>query len=242
MNKVVALALSVTLISALAACSEDDATESGLSVSQTITINDFLSSEPVEDVTLCWSLNGGEDTCLTTDANGQATGSVDFVAGDMLVLNATKDKYFPFRVEYYLDETTTGTVSATWAFINETLVDIVTAALGADADPAKGHVTVLLTDGTDPIEGATAEMTIGTAAQGPNYSNSDVTDGIFSDSGVTTDAGIVVFNNVDPGEVELTATVDGKTCVASAGENAGDNKVHTLIEAGKLSYTAMVCN
>ena len=71
------------------------------------------------------------------------------------------------------------------------------AALGAEADPAKGHVTVLLVDGTSAISGGTAEMTVGTADQGPNYTNDDVAAGIFSDSDMTTDVGIAVFCVID---------------------------------------------
>ena len=166
MNKVIATMLGTALVAGLGSCSDDESNDatSGRAVSQTVTINDFLSSEPVDGVNLCWSLNGGEDTCVSTNADGKATGSVDYVAGDLLVLNATKDNFFPFRVEYYLDEDTPETAEVTWAIIGDALVDIVVAALGAEADPAKGHITVLITDGTQAIEGATAEMTTGTAA------------------------------------------------------------------------------
>jgi hypothetical protein len=247
MKNILTFALMAATACLFGACSDDngdgtaDSGTTANTVSQTITVNDFLNSDPVEGVSVCWSLNGGADTCATTDTDGVASGSVEFQAGDLLVLNASKDKFFPFRVEYYLDENTPATVAVTWAMIGDALVDIVVAALGAEADETKGHVTVLLTDGENAIAGATAEMTTGTPGQGPNYSNSDTTNGIFDDGGVTTDAGIVVFNNVEPGEIELTVNVDGKTCTAIAGENTGDNKVGSMIEAGKLTYTSMLC-
>ena len=98
---------------------------------------------------------------------------------------------------------------------------------------------MLLVDGTSAISGGTAEMTVGTADQGPNYTNDDVAAGIFSDSDMTTDV-IAVFNNVTPGVIELTVNVDGKTCTATAGEAVGDNKVSTTIESGKLTYIHVV--
>ena len=235
MRNFVSLSITAAMATALSGCG------STMTASQTVTINDFLSESGVEGVNVCWSLNDGDDSCLETDASGSATGTVEFKPGDLLVLNASKSGYFPFMVEYRLDEDTLETNEVTWAMIGDSLVDVVVSALGAEADPEKGHVTVLLVDGTAAISGGTAEMTVGTADQGPNYNNADVAAGIFSDGGMTTEAGIAVFNNVTPGVVELTVNVDGKTCTAVAGEPVADNTVATTIEAGKLTYTSLLC-
>jgi hypothetical protein len=235
MRNFVSFAITASLVTVLSACG------STMTTSQTVTLNDFLSNTGVEGVDMCWSLNDEEDNCVTSDANGTATGTAEFKSGDILVFNASKSGYFPFMVEYHLNEDTPEEGEVTWAMIGDTLVDVVVSALGADADPAKGHVTVLLVDGEAAIAGGTAEMTVGTADQGPNYNNADVAAGIFSDSGMTTEAGIAVFNNVTPGVVELTVNVDGKTCTATAGEAVGDNMVSTTIEAGKLTYTSLLC-
>ena len=75
----------------------------------------------MEGVDVCWSLNDGDDSCLATDAAGSATGTVDFKPGDVLVLNASKSGYFPFMVEYHLDEDTPETNDVTWAMIGDAL-------------------------------------------------------------------------------------------------------------------------
>ena len=50
------------------------------------------------------------------------------------------------------------------SFVRPTVVTTLTDALGTSADPAKGHFTFLVTDGENPIEGATVKLTGGTAA------------------------------------------------------------------------------
>ena len=72
-----------------------------------------------------------------------ATGTAEFLPGDVLVLNGSKSGCFPFMAEYHLDADTPETGDVTWLMIGDTLVEVVVSALGAESDPDKGHLTGL---------------------------------------------------------------------------------------------------
>ena len=225
------------------------AREGTTSIEQTVIINDWVAASPVEGAEVCWAINDGEATCVETDAEGQATGSVDVLPGDQLHLSGSKTGYYPFTTTYIVPEMPVGG-SVSWALVQDAIVDLLTMEVGEEADAEKGHVTALVFEPSEdgdstPLANATVTMISGTASQGPNYTNlaADVSDaGLFAQDGATTDAGIAVFNNVTPGSVTLQVTADGKTCTASAGRPTGsDNEVEISVEAGVVSYTSFQC-
>jgi hypothetical protein len=236
------------------ACGEDDSSSSAdsvqkTSVKQTVTMIDWVDNSNVAGVELCWAVNDGEKSCMSTNDEGVAEGMADVAPGDILYLSGSKDGYYPFKATYEIsDNPTDGGV--TWSLVQDAIVDLLVGELGEAADATKGHATVLILqpndeNGADPIAGASVTMTEGTASKGPNYTNlaADIgTSGLFNAEGVTTAAGIAVYNNVNTGMATLKVSVEGKTCTAGAGLATGnDNEVRTDIEAGVVSYTTFIC-
>ncbi len=239
------------------ACSEDEETTDTTSAdvveeppTSVITINDWVTSLPLEGVTVCVNLDGVD--CVETDALGNATFEGGAENGTVVQLTADKEDYFPFLVEFTVtDATSMGT--ATYIMAKSDIVAVVTTSLGEEPDPDKGHVGVVAwgpadEDGTRlGLNGATVALDDGTAAQGPKYYNTltDVADGagIFDDEATTTtDAGTVGFFNVDTGVVSVSVTADGYDCTTVF--NGLPSETSTLsgtVVAGRISYLVVFC-
>jgi len=251
MNKLHMLPFLFVAGFACTGCSDStDSTEDPdpVNVKWSMTINDWLSGGPIAGAEICTTLGDEAPICITTDADGKASADVtDPTPGAVAQTRVKAEGYFPFLIETTVPDTPTDS-DATWVMAADGVVTTLTDALGGEADPAKGHFTFSIfdisTEDNTPIEGATVTLTGGTAEYGPNYLNdpADLADGIFGSDGKTTAAGLVAFNNVDPGEAKATVEVDGKTCtVGTGGSTSNDGEAVATIVAGFVTYVTAGC-
>ena len=220
-----------------------------ITLDNTVTITDWVSTQPLEGVTLCVNIEGIE--CADTDADGIASFTGEVAPGTAVQMTGDKEGYFPFLVEFTAVETI-GTATASYFMAKEDIVTAVTAALGDGADPAKGHLGVAAwgpvnDEGTrTPLAGASVELMTGTTAFGPKYYNliADIAQGIFAaDTTETTDAGLTGFFNIDTGMVSLTVTAPGHECTTIFNGLPVDGaSLQTTVAAGRVTYAAVFCN
>ena len=227
-----------------------DAGNSMITLDNTVTITDWVTTQPLEGVTLCLDIEGVD--CADTDADGTASFTGDGAGGTAVQMTGATEEYFPFLVEFTTVDII-GTATASYFMAKEDIVATVTAALGEEADPAKGHVGVAAWGPVDdegnrvPLAGASVELVTGTAQFGPKYYNmfADVpTSGIFAEDGTeTTDAGLTGFFNIDTGMVSVTVTAPGHDCTTIFNGLPVDGAaLQTTVAAGRVTYAAVFCD
>ena len=118
--------------------SESTESASSPGIKQTVSIIDWVDGSAVEGVELCWAVNGGEKSCLTTGKDGTAVGTADVSAGDSLVLSGSKSGFYPFQTTYVIPENP-GDAEVSWSLVADSIVDLLVGELGEAADATKGH-------------------------------------------------------------------------------------------------------
>ena len=261
MKKQIVLILVLALSAFSVACGGDDSeststdtssTDAGygmITFDNTITMTDWVTTQPLEGVNLCINVDGVD--CAVTDADGEANFKGEVAPGTAVQLTGEKDDYFPFLAENLIVDPI-GTATASYFMAKEDIVAAVTAALGEGAAPDKGHLGVAVwgpvNDGgtREPLAGAAVELVTGTAAYGPKYYNliSEIGNGIFAeDATATTAAGLSGFFNMDPAVVSVTVTAPGHDCVTIFNGLPVDGAtLQTTVQAGRVTYGAVFCD
>jgi hypothetical protein len=232
-----------------------DTTPSGVELTNTLTINDWISGAAIEGVELCYIIEGAEGSlndCAMTDAEGNVSFTATVYDGDLVEARADKEGYFPFLVQGVLDQPVGGELASTWVIASADSLGLLTSVLGAEINADKGHTTVVVWGPADadglrsPLIGATVELA-GAAEFGPNYLNPAdefATAGPFADAaGGITSSGLAAFFNVDPSTVDVTVTAEGHVCVPGlSGLPSESGTLGGKVEAGLVSYLVAFCD
>jgi len=193
-------------------------------------IGDWVAAGPLEGAVIC--------------ANAETP-----VAGDLVIVTGSKEGYFPFHAEINVPEKAPAT-PIPFVLAPDSIVETINATLGQTVDPEKGHLTVSIAGMPNDAGVSTAISAVkvsfdGKAQVGPKYFNptSRFALGIFGDDAAgTTDSGIGVYFNVDPGEVTTKIDVKGYNCKANtSGTDTADGGIKMSIVAGKVSYITVQC-
>lgn len=197
---------------------------------------------PVSGMKVCVYQNAGVP-CVQTDANGDyALGGVPASAD--VALEYTKTSYQPVLVTV---KTVAGPMSVGQFFApTQTEVSLLAASVGVTLNAQKGLILTTAFQGTPGSftgqDNVTNNMSPKSGA-GPYYLNA-AGNAVDTSLTVTSTAGIGVFANVDPGDVEITMSHFTKTCqrlsTSWAGSTANASKVKVV--AGYLTGGAgLVC-
>lgn len=156
----------------------------------------------------------GTTSCATTEAHGEATVPGVPAEGDF-ALEATYEGYLP--AVFTLTTKSGAQRIDTVQMVKAPLASTLFAVLGVTADPDKGHVVVVMYDGSQPslegLAGATFALSPKSGV-GPHYLDADgLPDTALT---ATSSAGYGVVANVDPGELEITLSVGNRTCLPLA--------------------------
>ncbi|MEC9071511.1 MAG: hypothetical protein VX938_03990 [Myxococcota bacterium] len=241
------------LVSLCVACDSGDSSSdtpdaAPTTVTSTVLVTDWVSTEPIEGATLCLNVEGID--CVDTDAEGTATFDGEPTLGETVQMKADKDGYFPFMVEFVVSDATANAVGG-YIMAPGLIVDVVIDELGEEPNDEKGHAGFVVWGPADDegnrVQMVGATMTLdGTASQGPKYYNllDSLDAGLFApDEDGTTAAGMAGFFNVDPGTVAVTVTAEGHDCSTGfTGLPGADGSVQTTVEAGRISYATVFCD
>jgi hypothetical protein len=207
------------------------------------TFSEFLSKSAIEGASVT-----AMDMDLSTDANGKVT--FDLPAGERFTAELTADGMVPHLWEH--GPVTVGMSQRTSKLVvSETTLALLSAGLGVPIDPTKGHLIVQVSpatlrdngyDSTSALVGASVTISAGATVslvEDANPLGFTPGDTITMAGGV----GIVVFVNVDPGEVTLTRTVPGgETCGLSYGVITDTAFDDVEVRAGTFTNATYYCH
>jgi hypothetical protein len=207
-----------------------------------LVVSDFLTGAAVDGATVT-----AMDQTAETDAAGEAL--FNLPPGDRFAMEVTAEGVVPIRFEH--GPVTAGLAQRTSAqVVSEDTLTLLSGGLGIPIDPSKGHLIVQISgvvvddnkfDSEDGIVGASVSISA-------NASVSLVEDANplgFAPGNTVALAGargIVVFVNVDPGEVTLTRTLPGgETCGLTYGVITGAVYDDVQVRAGAFTNAAYYC-
>ena len=226
-----------------AADDTDVADDEGVGTVQ-LTLAEFLSREPIEgaDITAAGA-------SYTSDAAGEATLEIAPDARFETVIEATG-----FPLHRWEDGPVTAGMNQATArlLVSDTTLATLGGALGVPVDDTKGLVIVQLTRATVASDGSGFDST-GALVGGSVSLSASSTVSLVEDAspigltmgdtvGLASGSGIVVFVNVDPGEVTVTYTPPGgETCGASFGVLTDTAFDDITVGAGEVTAVVYYC-
>lgn len=199
----------------------------------TVNIVDVSTQEPMAGVDVCIHAPTPSG-CETTDSSGVALVHVPESQDVVLEYSMTgmRKHLLSLRGDYVAADPTIYTLAAT-----DLIASYVFQLAGADDDPSKGHVLGGIATGA----GATASMDPA-SGDGPIYSDiNGVPDKSLTE---TSDSGGYAFLNVVPGDVTISVSQSGATCVPEMGViGSTANSIVVPVEAGAFTIgSAIDCN
>ena len=243
---------------AMTACGEEATTagEGGeantgpAQVTNSINVMDWADGSPIAGAQLCPNVDGQD--CQITNVNGNASFTFTANEGDQLQLRVSKAGYFSFIIETECVGLVDGGMIETSWFMSTTAVITEMQSIAGTAPAAdKGQATVQVFGPADnmdtryPLAGVVVAFD-GNAEMGPKHFNPTedfAVSGPFSSGNVTTEAGWSAFFNVDPGAVDVTATLDGYVCgPGHAGLPSTSGTVSGNVEANHITYLTVFCD
>ena len=227
-----------------------DAVEATPTLTYTLTLNDWLSADPLEGAEVCTNIE--DVACVTSDAAGQASITASVTEGQVVELTVDLEGYFPITIQPVANDVVDGAVvESTWVLAPLASLNLLTGALGIEIDDLKGQATVSVV-GPANDEGVrasvvNAHVSVDAAVDvGPKYLNAGTeitTLGPFGhDEDGTTPAGPVGFFNIAPGTVNFTVTAPGLICGPGiSGMASEEGTVSGTITEGRVTYFFVSC-
>ena len=215
---------------------ETDGTGDTVGVTLSGVVTNLASGDPLANVSVCVYDHPRID-CATTNGAGMYTlpgvpvgeGAIEFQGGGV----------FPglFHGVTSMDDT------LNYFALDALAATIFAAALGEQLDPARGHLGAWAVDANgEPLANVSFALSPESGA-GPGYITPQSS--IDPELTATTEVGFAGWVNVDPGEVQITATHPTLSCTPHASAIAGDdpNGIRMDIVAGRLGTTfPFVCD
>ncbi len=208
--------------------------DAGPTVTYSFEVNDLLSGDPVVLARTC--VFGVPDIPCTMVDETDATGTIEVPINSEIQLVTTALRYFPELTTY---TTTEEPRDVDIDLGKESNVVPLLVAAGVTADPEKGQLAWLAQTGPGMgLEGVTATL-VGTG-EGPFYTLDSLPS---MEQMETSEDGLGIFANVDPGRVEVVYNNPFGDCTFSEGwAGSAPNQVATNVEPGHLTIIIAFCD
>ena len=226
-----------------------DAVEAAPTLTYTLTLNDWLSAEPLEGAAVCTNIE--DVACVTSDAAGQASITASVTEGQEVELTVDLEGYFPVTIQPVANDVVDGAVvESTWVLAPLASLNLLTGALGIEIDDlgtSDGLSGWPANDEGVRTSVVNAHVSVDAAVDaGPKYLNAGTeitTLGPFGhDEDGTTPAGPVGFFNIAPGTVNFTVTAPGLVCGPGiSGMASEEGTVASTIAEGRVTYIFVTC-
>lgn len=207
-----------------------------------VVVADFLTGAALDGATVT-----AMDLEEQTDAAGEAV--FELTPGERFAMEVSADGSVPMRFEH--GPVTAGMAQRTsLQVVSEDTLTLLAGGLGIPIDPAKGHLIVQISgamvdgngfDSTGGIVGASVSISANASVslvEDANPLGFAPGDTVALAGGL----GIVVFVNVDPGEVVVTRTLPGgETCGLTYGVVTGAVYDDVQVRAGAFTNATYYC-
>lgn len=170
-------------------------------------VTGFAEQSPIAGAQVCFQ-GGDAMPCVTTDANGRYE-LTDVPPGIEGAIVVSADGYMPGAT---WGVTSDGFMAIDQGLLSAAAVEAFAAAVGTPFDDTKAHIAVGVSDGMNPVAGATLSITPASGVQA--YVGDDGLPNPMLDA--TQTSGVGGWIDVEPGEVELAVTHPSATCAPSA--------------------------
>ncbi|HJL04845.1 MAG TPA: hypothetical protein RMH85_32420 [Polyangiaceae bacterium LLY-WYZ-15_(1-7)] len=208
--------------------------DAGETVRWSVTVRDLVSGDPVQLAEVC-VFGFPQLPCGTTDRMGET--ALDVPVNLELQLRTTALRYFPTLTTYVADDAPRDVDIDLGKTSNITPL---IASVGVTLDDTKGQLAFLAQSGPgDGLEGVAASLDPA-SGEGPFYTNGSIPDETLE---ATSDDGLGVFGNVDPGAVDVVYANPNGGCAPSEGwPSPTADALSTHIEPGHLTIVIARCD
>ena len=209
--------------------------DAGPTVTWDVRVRDLLTGDPVLTANICVR-DVPAIPCLQVDeTTGEGQIEVPVNAEIQLVSNAIR--YFP-QLNTYVTDTSPRSIRIDMGKTSN--ITPLIASAGVTVDETKAQVAFLAQDEAGSgLAGVTASLDP-SSGMGPFYTNGSLPDPELS---ATSNDGLGVFTNVEPGAVEIVYDNPNGSCVPEEGwPGRGSNRVGTSVLGGHLSFIIARCS
>lgn len=200
--------------------------DAGVTASWTVTVRDLISGNRLQLAEIC-VVDVPQLPCAITDTEGRATLDVPIDIELQLRTNALR---YVTTVTTYVSDAEPRSVGVDMP-PNSAL-----PLLGGRVEPGKGQLAfVVQNESGDGVVGVSATIDPASGT-GPRYTDGSLPDDELT---ATTEDGLGLFVNVDPGRVAMTMT--GADCVANEAWPSESGTLEVHVEAGSLMIVTARC-
>ncbi len=206
--------------------------DAGPTVTWELDVRDLLTGDGVPNAVVC--VDGFDQLPCTTVAT-DGTGEIEVPVNLELQLRSNATRYYPLLSTF---TSTDETRRVRLEIVKRSNIQPLLAAVGATLDPDKGQLAFLSQSGPgEGLAGVTATLDP-MSGEGPYYTMDSIPNGELT---ATSDDGLGIYTNVDPGDLEALYANPAGDCLADEGWERGPNRVGTRMQAGHLSIIIARC-